>query len=555
MVDDLGEILKPRRSLARIGRGKSVCAEEGIGPSEGTIGGMRMSGPRLFVACVWGEVQVVIRTFGWLIAVALLSFALAATPVLADPPRYTIRDFGPWAPNGTNGRDLNNLGQVVGSGDIEVSNERQAIMWLPRATDALPRGVSDLPPLVAQGCEVLGINDAGLVVGWSKALFDDHYGRRATRAVLWDPPGGGVDLGSLTTIAGTGASSAVAINKWGTIAGWSEVDLVPDVVDLFQHPVLWLESDPGQIIDLGTFGGDYGRAVDVNDLDQAVGFATDGLPLAEPPARLIPFLWLPEPAYGHDAGLSELTPYPGSESGQATAINNLGHVVGFARPIGLPEDPEPDHGFLYLPEAHGTLSAGFHDLGEGMVPHDVNDRGEIVGEMDKAFVWSDGVLRMLESEIPGGTDWSLYAAYAINERGQITGRGYIPGVGFRAFLLTPVSASDTNVDGLVDGMDLVDLMACVTGPGAGSGDDCAVADANGDGHVDLLDMGALQNAFTAHDGMNSRDCCTDGAPGCHSAEVEDCVCVHDPFCCRSLWDTACVDTMINLGCAVCEDAD
>lgn len=41
-------------------------------------------------------------------------------------------------------------------------------------------------------------------------------------------------------------------------------------------------------------------------------------------------------------------------------------------------------------------------------------------------------------------------------------------------------------------------------------------------------------------------------PGCDEPEINDCVCLEDPFCCEVMWDGICVSQVNNLGCGFCE---
>jgi hypothetical protein len=48
------------------------------------------------------------------------------------------------------------------------------------------------------------------------------------------------------------------------------------------------------------------------------------------------------------------------------------------------------------------------------------------------------------------------------------------------------------------------------------------------------------------------DCCTDNeSQGCTDVDVQDCVCLADPYCCEQAWDQACVDQVDQLGCGAC----
>lgn len=101
--------------------------------------------------------------------------------------------------------------------------------------------------------------------------------------------------------------------------------------------------------------------------------------------------------------MSDLGTLPGLSSSVGVAINRSGQVAGFAN-----------------------------------TPGDFNS--------PRAFVYSDGVMRDLNSLISSDSGWILQIASAINERGQITGFGMHNGKG-RAFLLVPLSAQTQKDDG------------------------------------------------------------------------------------------------------------
>ncbi|HWB76261.1 MAG TPA: hypothetical protein VG755_14925 [Nannocystaceae bacterium] len=51
---------------------------------------------------------------------------------------------------------------------------------------------------------------------------------------------------------------------------------------------------------------------------------------------------------------------------------------------------------------------------------------------------------------------------------------------------------------------------------------------------------------------NDGDCCEPGdGTGCGDVVVRDCVCVDDPYCCETTWDELCVAEVTSLGCGAC----
>ena len=78
------------------------------------------------------------------------------------------------------------------------------------------------------------------------------------------------DLGALP---GANNSGVGGMNAHGTVAGVSENGLVDPVINFPDlEPVVWKN---GQLIDLGTFGGNFGQANAINDRGQVAGFATN----------------------------------------------------------------------------------------------------------------------------------------------------------------------------------------------------------------------------------------------------------------------------------------
>jgi probable HAF family extracellular repeat protein len=193
------------------------------------------------------------------------------------------------------------------------------------------------------------------------------------------------------------------------------------------HAYLWQN---GTSQDLGTLGKDQtSAATAINNLGQVVGISTlvqpnpDPLP---PSTTDTAFLWQNRKMIS----LGTL----GGQNSDAYAINDLGQVVGTAD-IGHRRGGV-GHAFLW------DSTHGMQDLGFGGQPLSINAAGQIVGTMGggggDAFLWQNGVLQDLNTLIPAGSGWVLQGATGINGSGQIVGWGTINGYpNVHGFLLTP----------------------------------------------------------------------------------------------------------------------
>ena len=199
--------------------------------------------------------------------------------------------------------------------------------------------------------------------------------------------GGAMGLGPFLYSNGTATSIGIP----GTVA--YGLNNLGQVVGILNSNTGFLYEN-GQTTNLGTLPGDgYSVANDINDSGQVVGGS--GLTGVDDSRAFL---------YSSSTGLQDLGRLrPTDLFSAGLGINNLGQVVGYS----------------------GSNNNFFGADGNGL----------------RAFLYSDNTLYDLNDLIAPGSDpgFSLTVASAINNNGQIVGRGAVNGE-LHAFLLTPTSS-------------------------------------------------------------------------------------------------------------------
>src|SRR5437016_1838528 len=200
-------------------------------------------------------------------------------------------------------------------------------------------GVVELGELGGTAGSANGINDRGWITG-----ADNLTGDVTSMATLW-VNGSTIPLGTLG-----GPNSAVAWpvkNNNGVIVGISEL---PDADPLGENFSCWpffaagvptgrickgFRWQNGLMTALPPFPGGYSSyATGVNNQGQVVGWAENGVhdPTCDPSFQILQFraaMWEP------NGTMHELPPLPGDSTSAATAINDLGQVVGISGDCGI----------------------------------------------------------------------------------------------------------------------------------------------------------------------------------------------------------------------------
>ena len=332
------------------------------------------------------------------------------------------------------GNGINDRGWITGTADYAGDTVSRAALWAggPQPIDLGAFGGPTANSAIAWPIKA----NNGVIVGISDTAVDNPIGGSSNDFFSCWPffapgsPTGKICNGfrwannvmtKLPSFTGGFSSYATAVNNRGEIVGWAENGVADPTCDnTFQtlqfRAALW-ETD-GTMRELPPLPGDStSAATAINDLGQVVGIsgacgiAVGGVSAAHS------VLW-------QNGVPTEIPNLGGHTWNTPTAINNAGTVVGFSLPAGQ-DGTRNFEAFLW------TQAGGLVRLGK--LPGDiraealgVNENNQVVGlsrggpNGRRAFIWQNGIMTDLNTMTLPGSPYLLFAN-DINDRGEISG--------------------------------------------------------------------------------------------------------------------------------------
>jgi probable HAF family extracellular repeat protein len=254
------------------------------------------------------------------------------------------------------------------------------------------------------------LNNRNQVVGIS------GNGPGDARPVFWEAG----RVTALELFTGDNQGLAYAINERGQIVGMSM--RIEGAIVGQARPMFWNKREAGAL-PIGQYLG--GHCTDINEKGLIIGAVHTALP-ADFFFQALPALW--------ENGNLRVLGTLGGQFGSAWDVNAKGQIVGSSQSADgairgtLWEDGKPtDQG-----GRGGTFTALWAINNKGQMVGESTDADGV----DHAILIDDGKVIDLNDRIPAGSGWELLFATGINERGQIAGTGFLNGQ-VRGFLLTP----------------------------------------------------------------------------------------------------------------------
>jgi probable HAF family extracellular repeat protein len=382
--------------------------------------------------------------------------AMFAAPTQAQ--RYTVSDLGT-LPGGSFSQAafVNNYGLVTGISTLPDGTQHAVVWYRGSIFDIAAHSPTGTNSFAAAA------NEWGQVLVQAETTSNDpnnenfctYFTGHACRAFVWQ--NGHATL--LPTLGGTNATPTM-INNRGQIVGIAEnsahdssCPTQPAItgsgpLTLDFEAVLW-DDGSRHIRELKPLPGDsVGMPFWINELGQVVGGSGSCADSILPGPAVTPHAVLWENGTVTDMGNlggSVNTGIPGIGT-IALGINNRGQAVGAAA---LPGN-EIGHAFLWSKKLGHMLDLGTIQEDVVSAALGINDEGNVVGASSdsdgnpRAFLFSKGTMKDLNTLVPPDAPIYMLIPYAINSEGQVAGFG-VTGTGeIHGFLASPCALDTVN---------------------------------------------------------------------------------------------------------------
>lgn len=356
----------------------------------------------------------------------------AGTEHHGSSTRYLILELPGIDGATSSGAGVGKLATVAGWSNVPDEGTRHAMVWIAGRA-------RDLGTLGGPNSTIIwpGSVGSGMVVGFSETEELDTNEEEWSCSAFFpaDPPGEpsfhvcrgfayfGGEMRPMPALGGT-HSVAVGVNDRGQVVGWAETDFEDptchpeDRNQIFQFlPAVW-NPRTGEIQALDPLGDEStGTANAINNKGQIVGISGECDQAVGRASAKFAVMW-------EDGVPKDLGNIGGDHWNTPTAINEAGHVVGFAN-----VEPGPafnEKGFIWRNEEDGMQTLEPLDDDIQSQAWGINESGQVVGVSqgaggNTAVLWQDGETIDLNDCVAFGYDKHLAVASDISDLGIITG--------------------------------------------------------------------------------------------------------------------------------------